>query len=128
MIGVEPALAADARESFDAGELRSWPDERTYRTVADGLRTQLSELTWAHLRARLAGIVTVDEDEILETAGALMRDARLVVEPSGAVAAAAFRHRRAELPGGRSVAVVSGGNADPGLLARLCGALSAPPT
>ena len=128
VIGVEPALAADARESFDAGELRSWPDERTYRTVADGLRTQLSELTWAHLRARLAGIVTVDEDEILETAGALMRDARLVVEPSGAVAAAAFRHRRAELPGGRSVAVVSGGNADPGLLARLCGALSAPPT
>lgn len=122
VIGVEPELAADARDSLAAGELRAWPAELTYRTVADGLRTQLSELTWAHLRTRLAGMVTVSEDEILETAGVLLRESRLVVEPSGAVATAAFRHRAAELPGGRTVAVVSGGNADPALLARLCGA------
>jgi threonine dehydratase len=117
VIGVEPALAADAQESLAAGELRPWPMEQTYRTAADGLRTQLSELTLAHLRARLDGIVTVTEDEILDTARAMLREARLVVEPSGAVAAAAYRHRCGELPAGRTVAVVSGGNIDPALLA-----------
>lgn len=119
VIGVEPELAADARESLESGQVRSWPVERTYRTVADGLRTtELSPLTLAHLRARLDGIVTVTEDEILDTTRAMLHQARLVVEPSGAVAAAAYRHRRDELPTGRTVAVVSGGNLDPGLLRR----------
>jgi threonine dehydratase len=119
VIGVEPALAADARDSLVAGALRPWPVERTYATIADGLRTQLSELTLAHLMRRLAGIVTVTEDEILDTTRELLHRGRLVVEPSGAVAAAAHRHRRDELPAGRAVAVVSGGNLDPELLARL---------
>ncbi|QSB17041.1 pyridoxal-phosphate dependent enzyme [Natronosporangium hydrolyticum] len=119
VIGVEPALAADAQESLAAGELRPWPAERTYQTVADGLRTQLSELTLAHLTARLAGILTVTEEEILETTGALLTEARLVVEPSGAVSAAAWRHRRGELPAGRTVAVITGGNLGPARLAEL---------
>ena len=119
VIGVEPALAADAQESLAAGQVRPWPVELTYRTAADGLRTQLSELTLAHLRARLDGIVTVTEEEILDTTRAMLREARLVVEPSGAVATAAYLHRRGELPGGRTVAVVSGGNIDPTLLAAL---------
>jgi threonine dehydratase len=121
VIGVEPALAADARDSLVAGELRPWPVADTYRTVADGLRTSLSELTLAHLRARLDRIVTVTEDEILDTAQAMLRQARLVVEPSGAVAAAAYLHHRAELPLGRTVAVVSGGNLAPELLRRFAG-------
>jgi threonine dehydratase len=119
VIGVEPAVAADAQESLAAGELRPWPVELTYRTAADGLRTQLSELTLAHLLARLDGIVTVTEDEIFDTTRALLREARLVAEPSGAVATAAYRHRRDELPAGRTVAVVSGGNLDPALLRQL---------
>jgi threonine dehydratase len=119
VIGVEPAVAADARDSLAAGELRPWPVADTYRTVADGLRTQLSELTLAHLRARLDGIVTVTEDEILDTVGAMLRQAHLVVEPSGAVAVAAYLHHREELPEGRTVAVVTGGNVDPALLGRL---------
>jgi threonine dehydratase len=126
VIGVEPALAADAQESLAAGALRPWPVARTYRTVADGLRTQLSELTLAHLVARLAGIVTVTEEEILATTRALLHEARLVVEPSGAVATAAFLYRRGELPAGRTVAVVSGGNLDPDLLRRLAVAGASP--
>jgi threonine dehydratase len=116
VIGVEPALAADAQESLAAGALRPWPVELTYRTVADGLRTQLSELTLAHLRARLDGIITVSDEEILDTTRAMLREARLVVEPSGAVATAGFLHHRDELPAGRTVAVVSGGNLAPELL------------
>lgn len=119
VIGVEPAYAADAADSLRAGELRAWPTELTYRTVADGLRTGLSELTFAHLRERLDGIVTVTDEEILAAVPLLARRSRLVVEPSGAVTVAAYLHRRAELPAGRTVAVVSGGNINPALLARL---------
>lgn len=126
VIGVEPALAADAQESLAAGALRPWPVERTYRTAADGLRTQLSELTLAHLRARLDGIVTVTEEEIIDTVRAMLRQARLVVEPSGAVATAAYLYHRDQLPGGRTVAVVSGGNLAPELLSEL--AAGGPPT
>ncbi|WP_213451453.1 threonine ammonia-lyase [Rhizomonospora bruguierae] len=117
VIGVEPEYAADACESLEAGELRPWPVERTYRTVADGLRAQLSELTLAHLQAHLDRIVTVTDEEILDAIGLLARNARLVVEPSGAVAVAAYLRHRAELPAGRAVAVLTGGNIDPALLA-----------
>jgi threonine dehydratase len=125
IIGVEPELAADAAQSLADGSLVVWPVEQTYRTIADGLRTHLSELTFAHLRERLDGIVTVSEAEILATVGVLARSARVVAEPSGAVAAAAWLHHRAELrerfgvTGGPTVAVVSGGNIDPTVLAGL---------
>ncbi|GIJ52009.1 serine/threonine dehydratase [Virgisporangium aliadipatigenens] len=117
VIGVEPALAADAADSLSSGELRKWPTEQTYRTIADGLRTNLSELTFAHLSERLDGMVTVSEDEILDAMTRMVRGSRVLVEPSGAVATAAYLHHRAELPQGRTAAVVSGGNADPKLLA-----------
>jgi threonine dehydratase len=121
VIGVEPLLAADARDSLAAGEVVVWAVERTYRTCADGLRTNLSELTLAHLRDRLDGIVTVTEDEIVAAMGRLLSEARLVVEPSGAVAAAARLFHREELPPGRTVAVVTGGNVDPAVLAAALG-------
>jgi threonine dehydratase len=117
VIGVEPAYAADAQESLAAGEVVVWSVDRTYRTRADGLRTNLSALTFAHLRERLDDIVTVTEDEIVAAHGRLVLEGRLVVEPSGAVATAAYLFRRDALPGGRTVAVVSGGNVDPAVLA-----------
>lgn len=117
VIGVEPAYAADARDSLAAGEVMVWDVVRTYRTSADGLRTNLSALTFAHLRQRLDGIVTVTEQEISAAMARLVRGSRLVVEPSGAVATAAWMFRADELPPGRTVAVVSGGNVDPAMLA-----------
>ncbi|MEH1099142.1 threonine ammonia-lyase [Micromonospora sp. CPCC 205561] len=117
VIGVEPELAADAQESLAAGSVVVWGEERTYRTMADGLRLPPSELTLAHLRARLDRVVTVTEEEIGAAMGRLVRDARLVVEPSGAVAVAARLFHAAELPPGRTVAVVTGGNVDPAVLA-----------
>ncbi len=117
VIGVEPELAADTRDSLAAGSVVSWGEERTYRTCADGLRLPPSELTLAHLLGRLDGIVTVTEDEIRAALSRLVRDARLVVEPSAAVAVAARLFRRAELPAGRTAAVVTGGNVEPAVLA-----------
>ncbi|WP_433438589.1 threonine ammonia-lyase [Nonomuraea sp. CA-141351] len=114
VIGVEPELAADAAESLAAGHLVQWGAARTFKTMADGLRTGLSELTFAHLSRRLDGIVTVSEDEIRAAMGHLARSARLVAEPSGAVTTAALLSGR--VPAGRTVVVLSGGNVDPALL------------
>jgi len=125
VIGVEPELAGDAAESLRSGQLTRWSTDQTYRTTADGLRTALSELTFAHLRERLADIITVTEAEISSAVVELARTARLVVEPSGAVATAAFLHHRSALgvaPDAPVVAVVSGGNLAPAALAALLAA------
>lgn len=110
VIGVEPELAADAAASLHAGELVRWSAGDRARTIADGLRAEPSELTFAHLRALLDDIVTVSEDEIRATVATLASRARLVAEPSGATATAAYLHRAAALPRGRTVSIVSGGN------------------
>ncbi|WP_457034275.1 threonine ammonia-lyase [Kitasatospora sp. P5_F3] len=120
VIGVEPELAADAQASFRAGERLSWSTELTYRTIADGLRTpSVGVLPFEHIQAYVDDIVTVSEQQIRDTVALLARRGRLVAEPSGAVAAAAYFHCGAELEGRVFGAVVSGGNIDPGLLAEL---------
>jgi threonine dehydratase len=119
VIGVEPELAGDAAESVAAGELRQWPLELTYRTIADGLRTALSERTLAHLRRYLDAVVTVTEAEIEDAMARIALLGRLVAEPSGAVSVAGYLKHRHALPGGPAVAVVSGGNVEPATLARV---------
>lgn len=120
VIGVEPAFAADAAESLHKGRLIHWSPERTYRTVADGTRACLSELTFAHLRTHLDDVVTVTEEQIRQTVGELAIGSKIVVEPSGALATAAYLHRR-HPDWGRTVAIVSGGNVDPQLLGEVLG-------
>ena len=124
VVGVEPDLAADARESLRRGERVSWPAADVQRTAADALRMeQIGALPFAHMRALVAGVVTVSEAEMLAAVGLLARQARLVAEPGGAAAVAAWLYHRDELPpagvpgAGPAVAVLSGGNIDPALLA-----------
>jgi threonine dehydratase len=121
VIGVEPELAADAQESLRTGTRVSWPVARTYRTIADGLRNPaVGNLPFEHITAYVDDIVTVSEDDICAAVAVLARRARIVAEPSGAVAAAAYLFRQSDLPPGRAhVAVVSGGNIDPMQLAEL---------
>ena len=97
VVGVEPELAADA------------------------LRVeQVGVLPFAHLRELVTDIVTVSEDEMLTAVRLLARQARLVAEPGGAAAVAAWLFHATELPAASTpVAVLSGGNIDPGLLARV---------
>ena len=118
VIGVEPELAADARDSLAAGRIIRWRAEDVSRTIADGTRTQaLGRRTFAHLAALLDSIVTVTEAEIAAAVRLAAEESRLVVEPSGAlsVAGLAFRSAEAGLVGldGPIVAVISGGNVDP---------------
>jgi threonine dehydratase len=121
VFGVEPELAGDTAESFRTGRIVTWPAELTSRTIADGLRTQsVGERNFAHLRAYVDGIVTVSEAEIRAAMRAIVSTARLVPEPSGAVSTAALLFHAAELPSyQKAVAVVSGGNVAPELLAEV---------
>lgn len=118
LVGVEPELAADARDSLAQDRIVRWPAELVSRTIADGTRTQsLGLLNFAHLRAQLDIVVTVSEAEIAAAVRLAAEEARLVVEPSGALTIAAMRFHAAEagLTGldGPIVGVVSGGNVDP---------------
>jgi threonine dehydratase len=121
VIGVEPELAADARASLRAGRIVSFPAEQVSQTLADGLRTQsIGAINFEHIRAYVDDIVSVTEDEIREAVGALSANAKTVAEPSGAVAVAAFLFHADELPNTKiNVAVISGGNIDPELLAEM---------
>lgn len=121
VIGVEPELAGDAAASLRSGERQVWSFADTHRTIADGLRTNtVGLLPWEHLQAYVDDIITVTEDEIRAAVAVLARRGRIVAEPSGAVATAAYLYRAEQLPPGRSVAaVVSGGNVEPSLLAEL---------
>jgi threonine dehydratase len=121
VIGVEPELAADARASLESGRLVEFPAAQVARTVADGLRVQrLGEAPFEHIRAFVDDIVAVTEEEILEAMRRLALRVRLVAEPSGAVTFAAYLFHRDELPTSRlTVAVISGGNVEPGLLAEV---------
>ncbi|MGB6829360.1 MAG: threonine/serine dehydratase [Terracidiphilus sp.] len=121
VFGVEPELAGDTAESFRTGKIVTWPAELVCRTMADGLRTQsVGERNFAHVQAFVDGIVTVTEAEIRAAMRAIISTARLVPEPSGAVATAALLFHPQELPEYRkAVAIVSGGNVDPALLAEV---------
>jgi threonine dehydratase len=115
---VEPELAADARDSLAQGRIVDWPADAVSRTIADGTRTQsIGRLNFAHLSRQLDAIVTVTEAEIAAGVRLAAEEARLVVEPSGALVVAAMRFRAHEAGlegvGGPVVGVVSGGNVDP---------------
>ncbi|MEV5410323.1 pyridoxal-phosphate dependent enzyme [Thermopolyspora sp. NPDC052614] len=117
IVGVEPEPAADARDSLASGRRVAWDSAATRGTIADGTRSPVvGEITFPIMRATVDEIVTVREDEILAAVGILARRARLVAEPSGALGVAAHLAD----PGryGRAVAVLSGGNIDPAVLAR----------
>jgi len=120
VIGVEPELAADARDSFRRGERVAWPASATQRTIADALRVeQVGSLPLQHMLSLVDDIVTVTEYEIRAAVRRTARQARLVAEPGGAVAIAACLSGR-DLPTARApVAVLSGGNVDPAVFAEI---------
>jgi threo-3-hydroxy-L-aspartate ammonia-lyase len=118
VVGVEPELAADARDSLERGEIVRWSAADVSRTIADGTRTQaLGRRTFAHLQAHLDGIITVSETEIAAGVRLAAERSRLVAEPSGALVVAAIAFHSGEIDPGKGrgpvVGIVSGGNVDP---------------
>jgi threonine dehydratase len=125
VVGVEPELASDAAQSFKAGKIVTFTGDQS-QTAADGLRSQsVGELNFAHMQAYVDDIVTVTEAEIREAMRRIITGARLVSEPSGAVAMAAALFHREQLPRARrTVAILSGGNVDPAFLRSVLGEAS----
>ena len=117
VVGVEPEFAADAQASLRAGTIQSITGESAARTIADGLRSQsVGPINFEHIRKYVDDIITVTEQEIRLAMKHLLFAARILAEPSGAVTTAAALFHARQLPaGGPVVAVVSGGNVDPGI-------------
>jgi threonine dehydratase len=118
VIGVEPALAADAQASLRAGKIVQFHADEVSQTMADGLRTQsIGPINFEHIRRYVDDIITVTEDEIRQAVKLLAADLATVAEPSGAVAVAGFLFHRDQLPQTKlNVAIISGGNIDPKML------------
>lgn len=109
VFGAEPAEADDAFRSLKAG--RIVPSENP-QTIADGLRTSLGDLTFAIIRSRADGILTVSEQGIVRAMRLIWERMKIVVEPSGAVPLAAVLEHPQSFAGRRVGVILSGGNVD----------------
>jgi threonine dehydratase len=110
VIGVEPAAGDDGTRSFRSGTLQRVenPD-----TIADGARTNtLGQLTFPLIQQHVRDMLTVTDDQLLQTMFFLWERLKVVIEPTGALAAAAVLHTLVDVRGARVGVVISGGNVD----------------
>ena len=111
---VEPATADDTLQSFRKGERVSIPPPPT---IADGLRVQIpGKLTFPILQQLADDVLTVSDEEIIETLRFMLFRMKILVETSGAAAAAAVMFRKLPADAKRVGVILSGGNIDPDLL------------
>jgi threonine dehydratase len=109
IIGVEPKNANDAYLSFTTGKLVL---NVSSNTIADGLRTSLSQKTFNIIRQNVDEILLVSEDEIVEAMRFLWKRMKLVVEPSGAVSLAGLLKGEVDVKKSKVGVILSGGNVD----------------
>jgi threonine dehydratase len=117
VVGVEPEAGNDAQQSFRKGEIVTIP---VPKTLADGAQTTaLGAITFALIRRDVAEIVTVSDAELIETMRFLAERMKIVVEPTGALAAAAVLTGKVDVAGRRVGIIISGGNTDVATFGRL---------
>ena len=110
VIGVEPAAGDDATRSFKTGILQTVDNPKT---VADGARTpSLGSLTFPIVLEQVSDMATVDDSTLLKTMFYLWERMKLVVEPTGALGAAAALEGTTPVRGLRVGVILSGGNVD----------------
>ncbi|MEM9922955.1 MAG: threo-3-hydroxy-L-aspartate ammonia-lyase [Cyanobacteria bacterium P01_D01_bin.50] len=117
VIGVEPARADDATRSFKSQTLQfvNNPD-----TIADGARTpSLGKITFPLVLEYVDEMVTVSEEAIIRTMFFIWERLKIVVEPTGVLAAAALLEGVVKNPGARIGVIISGGNVDLGKVGKL---------
>jgi len=107
--GAEPANADDAARSFRSGRVEPLP---AATTIADGLRTTLSERTLAAIRRHVAAIGTAREESIVRAMRMTWERMKIVIEPSSAVPLACLLERTLDVAGARVGIILSGGNVD----------------
>jgi threonine dehydratase len=109
VIAGEPEMADDAFRSMKAGEII--PSTHP-KTIADGLLTSLGTLTFPIIQNRVEQIVTVSEPGIIEAMKFIWERAKIVIEPSAAVAVGVLWERKIDLTGLKVGVILSGGNVD----------------
>jgi threonine dehydratase len=110
VIGVEPAAGDDATRSFRSKTLQSVHNPET---IADGARTSsLGELTFPLVLHYVDDMITVTDEELLDSMFFLWQRMKLVVEPTGALAACALLRGKLDAAGLRVGVILSGGNVD----------------
>lgn len=109
VIAGEPEMADDAYRSMQAGEII--PSVHP-KTIADGLLTSLGKITFPIIQGRVEQIVTVSESAIIESMKFVWERAKIVIEPSAAVAVGVLWERKIDLRGLKVGVILSGGNVD----------------
>jgi threonine dehydratase len=109
VIGAEPLNANDAYKSFTSGILT--PSVNPI-TIADGLLTSLSELTFSIIRKNVDEIITVKEESIIESMLLVWQRMKIIIEPSSATVLAVIKENPGLFVGKKIGLIISGGNVD----------------
>lgn len=109
VIGAEPEKADDAYRSFKTGKLQHL---KTNNTVADGLRTELSELTFSIISDSVDDIVTASENSIIRAMRFIWERMKIIIEPSSAVPIAVLMDQKISMKDKKIGVIISGGNVD----------------
>jgi threonine dehydratase len=109
VIGAEPANADDAYRSFTTGKLMPSVNPLT---IADGLLTSLSELTFSIIRSKVDAIYTVKEESIIECMLLVWERMKIIIEPSSATVLAVVKENPGVFRGRKAGLIISGGNVD----------------
>jgi threonine dehydratase len=109
IIGIEPALASDAYLSVKSGKIEP---QMPPITIADGLRTNLGNITFACIQQYVDDIVIVSEQSIIAAMKMIWQRMKIIIEPSCAVPLAAILEQKIEVKGKKVGIILTGGNVD----------------
>ncbi|MHA1689833.1 MAG: threonine/serine dehydratase [Promethearchaeota archaeon] len=109
VIGVEPKNVDDAYRSFQSGKIEV---NETTNSIADGLLTNLSELTFSIIKKKVDQIITVSEREMLNAMRFAWERMKIVIEPSGACSLAGVMSKQIPVENKKIGVIISGGNVD----------------
>src|SRR6056297_273656 len=109
VIGSEPEQADDASQSLKTGKLQKFD---TTNTIADGLRTTLSERTFAIIQQNVDDILTVSDDSIIRAMRTVWERMNIIIEASCSVPVAALLEKKIDITGKKVGVILTGGNVD----------------
>jgi len=109
VFGAEPAEADDAYRSLKLGKIV--PNE-TINTICDGLRAQIGGLTFPVISDLVDDIITVTEEEIIDSMRMIWERLKMIVEPSSSITLGAVLKNKDRFNGKKVGLIISGGNVD----------------
>jgi threonine dehydratase len=107
--GAEPSEADDTFRSLSSGKIVS---NETINTICDGLRAQIGTITFPIIQENVDGIITLSEEEIINSMQMIWERMKVIVEPSSAISLAAIIKNRDMFEGKKVGLIISGGNVD----------------